>query len=162
MKNRTTFLFGMMAAAMLAVSCGQNDPAQRPSSSSNESSPDSSQTSQGSEFSTEEATSPVLRIAFYEKFVTQAQSGEWTDAFRAHLAENSVDLVVETVSYTASGNGAAFGGEVKTYNDAHVDAKIDALMGARNNLGDYVTENYEAFPDGTTTYALGDQTNRIL
>ena len=99
-----------------------------------------------------------LRLYFYEKFADATVAEEWVNAFKLDLEEKLLRVAV-TYQVGTTGKVSALDGDVKAYNEAHADAKIDAILGAKAIDATYIPANYNC---NTTPYTLGESNDRRL
>lgn len=161
------FIVPMILAAFVLAGCGAKSGGTpiTPSDSDTEATsvPSESDTSEKASVSYE-VTLPVLHLAFYEKFADEEVAKGFKNSFVEYLDSKAVAITSITLDVmTPSANGETFAGDLEAF-EGTVDYTIDAILGAKGNLGSYITTNFSTLKNDETNieYPLGEKTDRRL
>ena len=161
------FIVPMILAAFVLAGCGAKSGGTpiTPSDSDTEATsvPFESDTSEKAPVSYE-VTLPVLHLAFYEKFADEEVATGFKNSFVEYLDSKAVAITSITLDVmTPSANGETFATDLEAF-EGTVDYTIDAILGAKANLGSYITTNFSTLKndDVNIEYPLGEKTDRRL
>ena len=121
----------------------------------------------GGFFSVTPVTETALNLCFYEKFVDADALAGFQADFDAYLYDK--DIEIDNINYIpvggADASAAAFTTAVEAY-ETENNMKFDAILGAKANLGAYITDNFSVFvapgEEEPFEYTLGEKTDRRL
>ncbi len=111
----------------------------------------------------EKVVPPTFTIAYYAKFISEANITALTSGIEKYFEDNNVEAtLVFTTLGTSGTNVSAFAGLVVDYNTAHADAHISIFLGANGDSTDKELAAAGYAKESDTNYSYGTDAKRKL